>query len=50
MNEINDALTVWREGDYINPAALKAAFDAVNLLAAKVAELEKTINILTSKE
>lgn len=50
MNEIIEMMDSWKEGDYINPDALKAAYEAVKLLVAKVEALEETINTLTSKE
>jgi hypothetical protein len=50
MNEIDEAINKWQNGDYINPDALKFAFDAVSLLNNKVKELEEAINQLQTNQ
>jgi hypothetical protein len=43
MNEIEELLKVWEDGNYINPDALKAAHAAIKLLVIKIQELEAQI-------
>jgi hypothetical protein len=47
MDEIKELMNSWKNGDYINPDALKAAYDAVTLLVAKVEELEAQVQALS---
>ena len=47
MDEISKSMNDWKNGDYINPDALKAAYDAVTLLVAKVEELESQVQALS---
>lgn len=44
MNEIEELLKVWEDGNYINPDALKAAHAAIKLLVIKIEELETLIS------
>jgi hypothetical protein len=46
MNEIQEQLDLWKEGEYINPAALEAAHKAITLLLAKVDQLQQQVDTL----
>jgi hypothetical protein len=46
MDEIKELMDAWKDGDYINPDALISAYQAVELLVAKVEELENKLIIL----
>lgn len=46
MNEIKELMDAWKSGDYINPDAILSAYQAIELLIAKVEELENKIQIL----
>lgn len=48
MDEIKNLLNSWEENGFINPEALKDAYDAIILLVAKVEELEAQIEDLTN--
>lgn len=49
MNEIDRLLESWRNDDYNNYLALKAAWEAVNLLNSKVKELEAQVEALSNR-
>jgi hypothetical protein len=46
MNELNTLLDEWKQGDYINPAGLEAAYNAIIVLVAKVESLEAEVENL----
>lgn len=46
MDEIKDLLQAWQDGEYINPDAIKAAYDLTVLLVAKVEDLQTQIDAL----
>lgn len=46
MNEIKELLQAWKDGEYINPDAIKAAYDLTVLLVDKVEALETEITQL----
>jgi hypothetical protein len=48
MNELNTFLAEWKQGDYINPDGLKAAYNAMIVLVAKVESLEEQVATLQS--
>jgi hypothetical protein len=48
MNEINNFLAEWKQGDYINPDALESAYNAMIVLVAKVESLETQVAELQS--
>jgi len=50
MNEIKDLLQAWQDGEYINPDGIKAAYDLVSLLVAKVEALEAQIQNLSNTQ
>jgi hypothetical protein len=50
MNEITELLTYWENDGIANPAALKAAHDAIVLLVAKVEALETQIQNLSNTQ
>jgi hypothetical protein len=48
MNELNNFLAEWKQGDYINPDGLEAAYNAMIVLVAKVESLEQQVATLQS--
>jgi hypothetical protein len=43
MENIEDRMQIWKDGDYINPDALKAAYEIIEILIARVKELEQKV-------
>lgn len=48
MNEIQEFMDAWKNGDYVNPDAIFSAYQAIELLIAKVKELEDQINTIST--
>ena len=47
MDEIKELLAEWENDSFINPNALKSAYNAIVLLVAKVEELEAQVQALS---
>jgi hypothetical protein len=46
MEDIQQQLDLWQQGEYINPDALEAAHKAITLLVAKVDQLQQQVDTL----
>jgi hypothetical protein len=47
MSEIKEFMDAWKNGEYINPDAIRSAYQAIELLVAKVEELEAQVQALS---
>jgi hypothetical protein len=43
METIEDKMQIWKDGDYINPDSLKAAYEVIEILIARIQELEQKV-------
>lgn len=50
MDEIKKLMYAWKNGEYINPDAIVSAYQAIELLIAKVEELESQIENLSNTQ
>lgn len=48
MDEIKELMDAWKAGEYINPDAILSAYQAIELLVAKVEELEAQVQALSN--
>ena len=49
MTELDELMSDWKQGEYINPDALIAAYNAVSILVEKVKLLEDEVNTLKTQ-